>query len=279
MLSNTFRLRPSIVLFGDSITEQAFGVDGNVGWASLLAAAYSRRADVLNRGFSGYNTSHAVELLPRVFTGPLDSPPLFATVFFGANDAALPGEPQHVPPDDYERNIETIVAHLRRSLLPVRAGEHRTPKNPIGSESTATANVSSPAVPIVILVTPPPVLESAWADFLQTRADTTGETRGSDRDNTTTRLYGERLQRVGIKLSCPVLDCWNLLGGDSEDRGRYLSDGLHLNPAGNRAVFQGLMNLLAREHPEVLPMQDGDGKCGTEGIPVEEALWKELCSG
>ncbi|ACI65491.1 predicted protein, partial [Phaeodactylum tricornutum CCAP 1055/1] len=213
MLSNTFRLRPSIVLFGDSITEQAFGVDGNVGWASLLAAAYSRRADVLNRGFSGYNTSHAVELLPRVFTGPLDSPPLFATVFFGANDAALPGEPQHVPPDDYERNIETIVAHLRRT------------------------NVSSPAVPIVILVTPPPVLESAWADFLQTRADTTGETRGSDRDNTTTRLYGERLQRVGIKLSCPVLDCWNLLGGDSEDRGRYLSDGLHLNPAGNRAVF------------------------------------------
>lgn len=47
-------LRPSIVLFGDSITQYAFG-EGSVcvGWASLLASAYQRRADVLSRGYSG----------------------------------------------------------------------------------------------------------------------------------------------------------------------------------------------------------------------------------
>ena len=64
-----FRLRPSIVLFGDSITQQAFGVDGNIGWASLLAADYTRRADVINRGYSGYNTKMAIDLLPSLATG------------------------------------------------------------------------------------------------------------------------------------------------------------------------------------------------------------------
>ena len=101
-----------IVLFGDSITQQAFGVDGRVGWASLLAADYSRRADVLNRGFSGYNTKMALDLLPSIFTQG-DSGVLFCTVFFGANDATLPGERQHVPIDDYEKNLETIVTSIR----------------------------------------------------------------------------------------------------------------------------------------------------------------------
>jgi hypothetical protein len=52
----TIRIRPSIVLFGDSLTELAFGEEvgsSSVGWASLLASAYSRHADELNRGFRG----------------------------------------------------------------------------------------------------------------------------------------------------------------------------------------------------------------------------------
>lgn len=105
------------MLFGDSITQQAFGMDGNVGWASLLASDYSRRADVLNRGFSGYNTKMGVDLLPSVF--PINasslggSGVLFATVFFGANDAALPGERQHVDIQDYGKNLETIISNIR----------------------------------------------------------------------------------------------------------------------------------------------------------------------
>ncbi len=55
MSATSLKLRPAIVLFGDSITQQGFGLNGHVGWASLLANDYIRRADVLNRGFSGYN--------------------------------------------------------------------------------------------------------------------------------------------------------------------------------------------------------------------------------
>ena len=115
------RIRPAIVLFGDSITQQGFGYEGKVGWASLLASDYSRRADVFNRGYSGYNTRMAVDLLPNIFRKPSLAPPendnegmiLFWTVFFGANDAALPGERQHVPIDEYAKNLATIVKTIR----------------------------------------------------------------------------------------------------------------------------------------------------------------------
>ena len=145
---SVFRIRPSIVLFGDSITQEGFGVDGNVGWASLLASAYSRRADVLNRGFSGYNTKLAVDLLPRVFTGPIATAPvfsdslsnsssraLFCTVFFGANDAALLGGKQHVPLESFRQNLVRIVEHIR-----------------------LTFGAKTP----IILLTPPPFDAQAW---------------------------------------------------------------------------------------------------------------------
>lgn len=43
--------KPMIVLTGDSITE--YGQQLPHGWALQLAAAYGRRADVVNRGFGG----------------------------------------------------------------------------------------------------------------------------------------------------------------------------------------------------------------------------------
>lgn len=83
------RLRPQWVLFGDSITQRAFSPGG---WAGLLADAYQRKVDVVNRGYSGYNTRWAVQLLPHLFPEGAP-PPQLATVFFGANDAALPDRP------------------------------------------------------------------------------------------------------------------------------------------------------------------------------------------
>ena len=132
-------IRPSIILFGDSITEQSFGLNGRVGWGSLLAAEYARRADVFNRGFSGYNTRMALDLIPSIFPSPSPSPPnysskrdssdggsskeaeniasdggiLFCTVYFGANDAALPGERQHVSLEEYGQNLGTIITSIR----------------------------------------------------------------------------------------------------------------------------------------------------------------------
>ena len=74
---------------------------------------------MLNRGFSGYNTKMGLDLLPSIFppTAKVKSSGgsgiLFATVFFGANDASLPGERQHVPLEEYGKNLEKIIAGIR----------------------------------------------------------------------------------------------------------------------------------------------------------------------
>jgi lysophospholipase L1-like esterase len=238
-----FRIRPAIVLFGDSITQFGFGVDGGLGWVSLLSSDYTRRADVLNRGFSGYNTNHALDLVPRVFGQPHDDGILFCTIFFGANDAALPGEPQHVPLDQYEENLEQLVDKIRTTM-------------------------QSPTDFPIIFLTPPPVYEPQWAAFLNVDK--------SDRDNAVTRAYGERVKKVAAKYNCTVVDSWELLQGDSDDRKKYLSDGLHLNEDGNRLIHKGLMDAIQKNHPDIAPMTDGEGKYGTSGIPVEEMLWERL---
>ena len=49
--SNQAVFKPMFVLIGDSITE--YGFDAPHGWALQLSAKYSRRADIINRGFGG----------------------------------------------------------------------------------------------------------------------------------------------------------------------------------------------------------------------------------
>ncbi|XP_037461378.1 GDSL esterase/lipase At5g62930-like isoform X3 [Triticum dicoccoides] len=105
-------LRPRLVLFGDSITEQSFRPGG---WGAALADTYSRKADVVVRGYGGYNSRWALFLIQRIF--PLVGlPPVATTIFFGANDAALPGrtsQRQHVLVEEYKQNLKTIVNHLK----------------------------------------------------------------------------------------------------------------------------------------------------------------------
>jgi len=100
--------RPSIVLLGDSFTEYGFK---SRGWASLLASDYSRRADVLNRGFEGHNTRDLLALLPEILSETATDGALFVTLWLGGNDA-IAGERQ-VSLDEFERNLKAIVEKVR----------------------------------------------------------------------------------------------------------------------------------------------------------------------
>ncbi|XP_042033893.1 GDSL esterase/lipase At5g62930-like isoform X1 [Salvia splendens] len=57
-------MRPQIVLFGDSITQQSFRSGG---WGASVADTYSRKVDVVLRGYGGYNTRWALFLLNHLF--------------------------------------------------------------------------------------------------------------------------------------------------------------------------------------------------------------------
>jgi phosphopantetheinyl transferase/lysophospholipase L1-like esterase len=108
-----------IVLFGDSITEGAWNTEW-FSYGAALAHDYNRKLDVLNRGFGGYTTRQALSLLTRIFPARNKDVKL-VLLFFGANDAVLPGFMQHVPLDEYIHNVEHIVhsAQLQDKVIVV----------------------------------------------------------------------------------------------------------------------------------------------------------------
>lgn len=75
-------------------------------WVAQLADQLTNKADVLSRGFSGYNTDNWVSLLDSVLTRELFDNAALVTVFLGTNDAAFKGkDPKHVPLDRYKVSI------------------------------------------------------------------------------------------------------------------------------------------------------------------------------
>ncbi|CAI7924608.1 unnamed protein product, partial [Closterium sp. NIES-54] len=144
--------------------------------------------DVVLRGYSGYNTRWALFLLPKLFPKGDTSipPPALVTVFFGANDAALPGRTsgkQHVPIPEFKENLRVIVTHLQ-SLGP---------------------NVH------VVLITPPPVDEAGRMEFAKAMY---GEQcmKEPERTNEVTGKYAAAVGEVAEACGgVPVIDLWTVL--------------------------------------------------------------------
>lgn len=55
-------VRPVVLLIGDSLVQRSFEPGG---WGSRLAHDYARSADVVSRGYSGYNTRWVKDLMRR----------------------------------------------------------------------------------------------------------------------------------------------------------------------------------------------------------------------
>lgn len=118
---------PQIVLFGDSLFQGACAVQDGFSFQAELQCHANRRMDVINRGFSGYNTSQALKILPELFSPPGPNVPRIAylLVLLGANDAVIPmpTTEQHVPLDNYRANLKAIItdpiitAHRPKILL------------------------------------------------------------------------------------------------------------------------------------------------------------------
>lgn len=93
-------------------------------WVVLI---WMVKVDVVLRGYSGYNTRWALKVLERVFPQVEggDETVEAVTVFFGANDACLPDRCsafQHVPLDEYKRNLHSIISFFK--VLPFPPSLH-----------------------------------------------------------------------------------------------------------------------------------------------------------
>ncbi len=103
-------------------------------WVSLLSHWYSRKADILNRGYSGYNSRYLKLLsfyisfpklcLPfdinrwglKIFHDVINYQPNMIIIFFGANDAVYENVLQYVPTFEFKENLEKMILITKKSL-------------------------------------------------------------------------------------------------------------------------------------------------------------------
>jgi lysophospholipase L1-like esterase len=76
-----------------------------------MADWWTRKVDILNRGFSGYNSQWGIEMFSRTV---LNENPNLVLVFFGANDAVVEEVLQHVPLLNFKSNIEKMIISLQQ---------------------------------------------------------------------------------------------------------------------------------------------------------------------
>ncbi|XP_008640085.1 PREDICTED: isoamyl acetate-hydrolyzing esterase 1 homolog [Corvus brachyrhynchos] len=195
------------------------------GWGAYLAERLVRKCDVVNRGISGYNTRWAKLILPRLITESTSADSIVAvTIFFGANDSALKelNPKQHVPLEEYAANLKSMVQYLK------------------------SVDISADRI---ILITPPPLQESAWEKACLAKGDKL------TRCNATTGQYAQACVQVARECGTDVLDLWTLMQ-KNQDFSSYLSDGLHLSTKGNSFLAAQLWSRLENKLsalPSLLP--------------------------
>ncbi|KDO27082.1 hypothetical protein SPRG_07792 [Saprolegnia parasitica CBS 223.65] len=198
---------PTIVVAGDSLTQ--YGLDPTVlGYHTLLAQSYMRRADVLNRGFAGWTTSDFLAAAVPPMVAEM-APPLLLTLLLGTNDAVLPGNMGHASVAAYMANLEAILTAFQNAFPSTK----------------------------LLLLTPPPVVDAVQA---------------GQHSNAVLAAYVRGCKQVGAARNVPVLDVFGTWSNRSTTS-YYLSDGIHLAAAGNRALHELLVQAIASSYPALSP--------------------------
>ncbi|KAI9313689.1 SGNH hydrolase-type esterase domain-containing protein [Dichotomocladium elegans] len=186
------------------------------GFGASLANAYSRKADVVNRGFSGYNSEWGLAILKQVLPTVErqrqgKAKLVLITLLFGANDSALPFTLQHVPLERYKANLAEMVNLIQ----------------------SVTSPYYNPSLRI-ILITPPPLNEQQWLKRCQDKGDPMNRIAADAARYA--QAVRDIVQAQGGNKAIAIADFWTRLTERAGDQlADFLTDGLHLNAKGNEA--------------------------------------------
>ena len=232
------KMYPQFILFGDSITQGSHRT-----LMAELSDLYQRRLDIVNRGFSGYTAPMGLELLPQFFPDKPSSGPRvrLMTVFFGANDACLPGRPQHVPLEEYKDALRQIA-----SFQGIR--HHGTR---------------------LILIAPGPVDEYQISDGQRTASHTAVYAAvcreiATDLDLPILDLWTIFMRKAGWKEGDPLIG--SLEAPKNEALAALLTDGLHFSDMAYAIVYDELKELIHQRLPDDV----------AEEVPVVFPDWKDV---
>ncbi|KAI3447780.1 hypothetical protein Pfo_004445 [Paulownia fortunei] len=204
--------RPQFVLFGSSIVQMGYNVGG---WGAILADLYARKADVVLRGYSGWNSRMALQVLDRVFPKNAAVQPSLVIVYFGGNDATNPhpsGLGAHVPLPEFVENMKRIIVHLK-SL----------------SDKTR-----------IICLTSPPVNEAKVREIFGNGLDDQART------NEGCRIYSEALVELCQELDVEAINLWTAIQQRDDWANACFIDGIHLSAEGSKVVVEEILKVLKR---------------------------------
>ncbi|XWS67239.1 hypothetical protein CRYUN_Cryun05aG0270300 [Craigia yunnanensis] len=198
--------RPLFVLFGSSIVQFSYS---NQGWGAILADIYARKADIVLRGYAGWNSRRALNVLHQVFPKDAVVQPSLVIVYFGGNDSIEPhpsGLGPHVPLPEYIENMKKIAVHLKGL-----------------SDKTR-----------VIFLSAPPVNEEQIVQTLGFRG----------RTNEACRSYCEACLKLCEELDVKVVDLWTALQQRDDWKTACFTDGIHLSAEGSKLVIKEILKAL-----------------------------------
>ncbi|KAJ3112698.1 hypothetical protein HK100_002239, partial [Physocladia obscura] len=220
-----------IVTIGDSLTE--YGASKPGGWGHLLASHYSRKLDVVARGFASYTTYWLKFAIPALLH---DTPPykikLF-TLLLGTNDYVQPTSNKHVPLEKYVRNMEEII----RFLLSFAPGAK------------------------ILVLAPPPMAVKIIQDPNDGSIYATLDDARAYRDACIALISQLQLENANILARMQVLNTWDLFASRKQYDdpnfdparivGKYFSDPRHFNGLGNCVLFEGVIEIVDASWPEL----------------------------
>ncbi|KAK4345660.1 hypothetical protein RND71_035836 [Anisodus tanguticus] len=177
--------------------------------SSLLDIIFYKMADILLRGYAGWNSRMALQVLDRIFPKDAEIQPSLVILYFGGNDSIDPEVPDstHVPLEEYVENMKKIALHIKGL-----------------SEKTR-----------LILLSTPTVNED---QIVQCYGDNVGRT------NEKSRIYSEACIQLSQELGDKVIDLWSAL----QERPDWLTtcfwDGMHLTREGSEIVAKKIKMVL-----------------------------------
>lgn len=202
--------RPLFALFGSSIVQFSFS---NGGWGATLADIYARKADILLRGYSGWNSRRALQVVDQVFPKDAVVQPSLIIVYFGGNDSMgchSSGLGPHVPLPEYIENMRKIANHLK-SL----------------SDQTR-----------IIFLSCPPVNEE------RLRQSASSILSELVRSNEACRRYSEACIELCLEMGLKVIDLWTAVQKRDDWRTVCFTDGVHFSPIGSMIVVEEILKVL-----------------------------------
>nr|DAD26734.1 TPA_asm: hypothetical protein HUJ06_028202 [Nelumbo nucifera] len=199
----------------------------------MLYAIRIPLADILVRGYSGWNSRRALQVVDQVFPKDAAVQPSLVIVYFGGNDSMGPhssGLGPHVPLPEYVENMRKIAFHLK-SL----------------SENTR-----------IIFLSCPPVNEEV------VRKGTSAIFSEIDRTNEACHRYSDACLELCREIDVKAVDLFNAIQKRDDWMNVCFTDGIHFSAEGSKIVVEEILRILKEAewepclHWKSLPTEFGE---------------------